>query len=190
MESSTVRVTSELLWRATFVALLIDLPLLGLVGRFVPPGLFARLKWYLAGPAFAVYAVLCGTFGSLFYWDAVYSHVFPAWSRWALPAFYGPLFGALALLFWRVSVNARKWPAVRFALLGGLVSLVGHGIGIWRGLMRVPLLSEASATSALVFGVFEFVFYGCAIVGLAVAARCLSRALHLTRVLGARPRPP
>jgi len=59
---------------------------------------------------------------------------------------------------------------VWFSLLGGLVSLVGHGIGISRGLLRVPLLAEVSAASALVFGVFEFIFYWCAIVGLAVAA--------------------
>jgi hypothetical protein len=46
----------------------------------------------------------------------------------------------------------------------------------------VPLLSEASATSALVFGVFEFVFYWCVIVGLAVTARDAGRALHASRV--------
>jgi hypothetical protein len=177
MDSSTVRVTSEILWRATFFALLIDLPALVLVGRSVSSDLFTRLKWYLAGAALLLYAVLWGTIGSVYFWDAVYSHVFPAWSRWALPAMYGPLFGALALLFWRVSVNAPKWPAVWFVLLGGLVSLVGHGIGVLRGLMRVPLLSGASVTSALVFGVFEFILYWCAIVGLAALARHAGRAL-------------
>jgi hypothetical protein len=179
VDSSTVRVTSGLLWRATFIALLIDLPLLVLVGRFVSSELFARLKWYLAGTALVLYAALWGTFGSVYFWDAVYSHVFPAWSRWALPAMYGPLFGALALLFWRMSVHARKWPAVWFVLLGGLVSLVGHGIGVRRGLMRVPLLTGASVTSALVFGVFEFVLYWCAIVGLAALARQAGRALRV-----------
>ena len=80
------------------------------------------------------------------------------------------LYGAVAVALWRASVAIARWQPVWFCLLGGLVSLVGHGIGIWRGLLRVPLLSEASATSALVFGVFEFVFYWCAIVGLAFAA--------------------
>jgi hypothetical protein len=56
---------------------------------------------------------------------------------------------------------------------------VGHGIGIQRGLLKVPLLAEASAASALAFGVFEFIFYWCAIVGLAAASRRLG--------LGARP---
>jgi hypothetical protein len=108
----------------------------------------------------------------------IYSAVFPAWFRWWLPLGYGLLFGALALGFWRLSVAAPRWPAVWFSLLGGLVSLVGHGIGIRRGLLKVPRLAEASAASALVFGVFEFVFYSCVIVGLAVAARKLSRTRH------------
>jgi hypothetical protein len=104
--------------------------------------------------------------------------VFPAWSRWWLPVGYGLLFGALGLAFWRLSLAASRWPAVWFSLLGGLVSLVGHGIAIRRGLLRVPLLAQASAASALVFGVFEFIFYWCVIVGLAVAARTLSRTSH------------
>jgi hypothetical protein len=60
------------------------------------------------------------------------------------------------------------------------VSLVGHGIGISRGLLRVPLLAEASAASALVFGVFEFIFYWCAIVVLSVAGRWLGLRLRRT----------
>ncbi len=153
------------------VAMVIDAPLLVLVGRRVPLELFRKLKWYLAGAAFIVYAALWGTFGSVYYWDAVYKAVFPAWSRWLLPVGYGLLFGALAIAFWRLSMLAAKWQAVWFSLFGGLVSLVGHGIGVMRGLMRVPLRAEASVTSALVFGVFEFIFYWCAIVGLAVAGR-------------------
>jgi hypothetical protein len=167
---NTVQVTSELLWRATLITALIDAPLLILIGRRVSAELFGKLKWHLAAAAFVVYAALWGTFASVYYWDAVYKQVFPAWSRWLLPAGYGVLFGALALLFWRVSLAFARWQPVWFCLLGGLVSLVGHGIGIMRGLLRVPLLSEASAASALAFGVFEFVFYWCVIVGLAVAA--------------------
>lgn len=167
------RVTSELLWRATAVAALIDVPLLVLVARRVPLELFRRLKWPLAGAAFVVYAALWGTFASVYYWDAVYEAVFPEWSRWLLPVGYGLLYGALALAFWRVSRAAGRWPAAWFCLLGGLVSLVGHGIGIRRGLLKVPLLAQASPASALVFGVFEFIFYWCAIVGLAVASRRL-----------------
>jgi hypothetical protein len=160
------------LWRVTLVAALID-ALLILIACRVSYGLFRKLKWYLAGAAFVIYAMLWGTFGSVYFWDSVYRAIFPAWSRWLLPVGYGLLFGALALAFWRVSLLAARGQALWFILLGGLVSLVGHSIGISRGLLRVPLLAEASAASALVFGVFEFIFYWCAIVGLGVAGRWL-----------------
>jgi hypothetical protein len=178
--TETGHVTSELLWRAALIAMLIDMPLLILNARWVSSELFCKLKGYLAGAAFVVYALLWGTFGSVYFWDAVYKAIFPAWSRWFLPVGYGLLFGALALAFWRVSILAARWQVVWFSLLGGLVSLVGHGIGISRGLLRVPLLAEASAASALVFGVFEFIFYWCAIVVLSVAGRWLGLRLRRT----------
>ena len=176
----TGRLTSELMWRATWIAALIDVPLLILVARWVSSELFYKLKWYLAGMAFVVYAALWGTFASVYFWEAVYKAIFPAWSRWLLPVGYGLLFGALALVFWRVSALMTRWQVVWFSLLGGLVSLVGHGIGISRGLLRVPLLAEASAVSALVFGVFEFIFYWCTIVGLSAAGRWLGLRLRQT----------
>jgi hypothetical protein len=173
--------TSELLWRAAFVAALIDIPLLIIVARSVHSGLFRELKWYLAAAAFAVYAALWGAFGSIYFWDSVYSAIFPAWFRWYLPLIYGLLFGALALLFWRVSLIAPRSQAVWFTLLGGLVSIVGHSLGISRGLLRVPLLAQVSARSALAFGVFEFIFYWCVIVGLGAGLRWAALRLRPRR---------
>jgi hypothetical protein len=161
---------------------LIDAPVLTFVARWVSPALFGKLKWYLAGAAFAVYALLWGIVGSVYFWDAVYKTIFPVWSRWLLPVGYGVLFGSFAVAFWRISIIAARWQGLWFILLGGLVSLLGHSIGISRGLLRVPLLAEASAVSALVFGVFEFVLYWCAIVGLSVAGRWLD--LRLRKTLG------
>jgi len=76
--TETARVTSELLWRATLIAAVIDAPLLVLVARGVSPDSFRELKWHLAAAASVVYAVLWGTFGSVYFWDAVYRAVFPA----------------------------------------------------------------------------------------------------------------
>ncbi len=171
------RVTSELLWRATLMAVAIDLPLLVVVARAVSKTLFARLKWYLVIAAFLMYAAIWGTFGSVLFWDSVYQAVFPSWSRWLLPVWFGSLFGMLALGFWWGSRKIGVWPAVWFVLLGGSASLVGHSIGIRRGLLRVPLLEQASVASALVFGVFEFILYWCGILGLAVGARACAQAL-------------
>jgi hypothetical protein len=167
----TGHASSELLWQATLIVVLIDTPLLIIIGRWVSSELFCKLKWYLSGAAFVVYAALWGTFGSVYFWDTVYKAIFPAWFRWLLAPAYGLLFGVLALAFWRASALTDRWQAVWFSLLGGVVSLVGHGIGISRGLLRVSLLSEVSAASALVFGVFEFIFYWCVILGLSVAGR-------------------
>ena len=166
--TETGSLSSELLWRAALIAALIDAPLLVLIARRVSSGLFRELKWYLAGAGLVVYAVLWGTFGSVYFWETVYKAIFPDWARWLLPAGYGLLFGALALGFWRVSRLAANRQAVWFVLLGGLVSLAGHGIGISRGLLRVPLLAEAGAIPALVFGVFEFIFYWCLMLGAAI----------------------
>lgn len=178
--TETGSVTSELLWRSTLVAALIDAPLLIILARSVSRELFCKLKWYLAGAAFIVYALLWGTFASVYFWDAVYKVIFPAWTRWLLPGGFGLLFGALALAFWRVSILAARWQTVWFSLLGGLASLVGHSIGISWGLLQVPLLAEASPVSALVFGVFEFIFYWCAIVGLGAASRWFGLRLRQT----------
>ena len=106
--TETGRATSEVLWQATLIAVLIDVPLLIIVARGVSSGLFCKLKWHLVGAAFVVYAVLWGTFGSLYYWYTVYKAIFPAWARWWLPVAYGLLFGALALAFWRASVRAAQ----------------------------------------------------------------------------------
>ena len=171
MIDESSRLTPDLLWRATAVALLIDIPLVSLVNHLVPSALFRRLKWYLAVAAFLLYVVLWAGFASPYFWDSVYQAVFPGWSRWLLPPWFGVMYGLLGLLFWRMASAASQREVVWFVCLGGVVSLVGHGIGIARGLLRVPLLSEASPVSALVFGVFEFIFYWCVIVAVAAAGR-------------------
>ena len=176
--NETGRLTSELMWRVTSITALIDVALLFLVARLVPARLFARLKWHVATAACIVYALLWGFLGSVLFWDTVYSAVFPGWSRWLLSVGFGLLYGALALAFWQMSVHAPRWQAVWFCLLGGGMSLAGHGIGIARGLLQIPLLADASVISILSFGVVEFIVYWCAIVGLGVAIRRLGLAFQ------------
>ncbi len=161
------RVTTELFLRISLVTAIADALLLILVAR-VPPARFRRIKWALAASAASVYALLWGVVASGVYWDDVYRHVFPGAIRLWLPVIYGLVFGLVALLFWSVSVRARRWPAVWFCLLGGLVSVPGHAWGMSRGLMQVPLLSQASPAAALLFGFFEFIVYFAAIVGLSL----------------------
>ena len=174
----TGHLTSELMWQVTLITLLIDTTLLIPIARWVSSELFDQLQWYLVGAATLVYAVLWGTFGSVYFWDTVYVSIFPAWSRWWLPVGFGMLFGALALVFWRVSSLTSRYQVVWFILLGGMISIVGHSVGIIRGLLQVPLLAEVSPVSALTFGVVEFIFYWCLIVGLGFVGRWLSLRLR------------
>ena len=158
--------------RATVIAACIDVPRVILIGRRVSSELFGKLKWHLAAAAFLVYAALWGSYGSVDFWDVglcAYSRLGHDEScrrrngravRRAGPrVLAGEHFGRTLAV------------GLVLALLGGLVSLVGHGIGIRRVLLTVPPLAEASAVLALTFGVFEFVFYWCVIVDLAVEAR-------------------
>jgi hypothetical protein len=172
---------SELFWWAALATAAVDLGLLLLAARFVRRPLFERLKGPVTLAAGLTYAALWGFLASWWMWDLVYSAVFPAWARWWLPVWYGTGFGLVALLFWHVSVRLPGHPAVSFCLLGGVVSIPGHLWGMRRGLMRVPLLAQASPVAAFSFGVFEFVAYWCFILA-------LSLVLHRLRLLAGQRR--
>lgn len=170
---ASASLTSSLMWWSAVVTALIDAPLLALLVGRVSPELFRRLKWPLTGAAFLVFAAIWFSVGSVAFWETVYSAIFPAWFRWLLPLIYGTLFALLALGFWGLSRRAARWQAVWFCVLGGLSSLAGHTIGASRGLFKVPMLAQTSIASALTFGVFEFIFYFCVIVGIAWVLRRL-----------------
>jgi hypothetical protein len=172
---------SALFWWAALAMAAIDLGLLLLVARCVRRPLFERLMWAVTAAAALTYAAIWGGVASWWMWDVVYFALFPAWARWWLPLWYGLGFGAVALLFWHVSVRLPGNPAVWFCLLGGLVSLPGHLWGMRRGLMRVPLLAEASPVAALTFGAFEFVAYWCFILALSLVLRRLGLLAGLWR---------
>ena len=165
-------VSTGLLLRASLVTALVDVLLLALLSR-IGRETFRRMKWPLAAVSAIVWGGIWWGLVSRIFWEEVYRHVFPEDVRWWLPAIYGPAYGLAALLFWSLAVRARRWPAAWFCLLGGLVSIPGHAWGFRRGLMRVPLLAGASPWAALLFGVFEFVVYFSAIVGLARLAVAL-----------------
>lgn len=61
-------------------------------------------------------------------------------------------------------------PVVSYTVMGGLASLPGHTIAVaaFDQFDRCPVLREVSVPSALTFGVFEFGFYWCAILCIAM----------------------
>jgi hypothetical protein len=177
MEES--QVTSELLWRATLYAIILDAPLLLLITKYVSYELLLKLKWYILGITLLIFGGIWGIFGSLLFWDSVYKYIFPEWFHWYLPIIYGPIYGLLSFIFWRISIFIKRYSVILFILLGGLFSIVGHSIGISRGLFNVPLLSKASIESALIFGIFEFIFYWCIILILSISIRWIVKKVIL-----------
>lgn len=167
-----VKATSELYWTSALVAGLIDVGFVVLLAWRIRPHRFRQLKEALlvAGVFFwsTLWAWVLWSF-----WDCCYIHVFPDWARWLIPPAYGLLFGTSGLALRWLALRLPGNPVVSFCLLGGLVSLPGHLWAIYgrRMLQKVPLLQGVSPSSALVFGVPEFIFYWSIIVVIAVLLR-------------------
>jgi hypothetical protein len=165
-----IHLTSTLMWRGTLIAAILDALLLSIVVRLAPPATFRKLKWSAPVVTAVVYAglwawVLWGSF-----WDLVYGYLFHPSARWLGPPAYGLLFGLAAAGFWRLALRLPGNPVVTFCVLGGLASLPGHLFAIYGRHMfeLVPMLRGVSPLSALVFGIFEFIFYWSVITLIAV----------------------
>lgn len=153
--------TSGLMWLAALIAAGVAVGLVGVVARLVPPPRFERLARSIVLVA-AVFWSGVWTFALWGpWWDMAYRHVFPAWARSVVPPAYGAMFAGAALGLWWLARKLPGVPAVTFCLLGGLVSLPGHLFAFYgRGMLdKVPVLHGVSVSSALVFGVFEFITY-------------------------------
>jgi len=167
-----IKATSELYWVAALVAALIDVGFVSLLAWRIQTSRFRQLKWALTGAG----VIFWGTLWAYVLWDfweLAYRYVFPSWARWLIPASYGLMYGACGFALWWVALRLPGNPVVSFCLLGGLISLPGHLWAIYgrRMLEKVPLLQGVSPASALVFGVFEFIFYWSVILVVAVVLR-------------------
>ena len=167
-----VKATSELYWISALVAALIDVGLVFLLAWRVRPKRFRQLKEALVVAAVIFWSALWAWVLWSF-WDCCYIYVFPGWARWLIPPAYGALFGGSGLALWWLALRLPGNPVVGFCVLGGLVSLPGHLWAIYgrRMLEKVPLLQGVSPSSALVFGVPEFIFYWSIIIVIAVLLR-------------------
>jgi len=162
--------TPELMYRAAAVVALAD-------------AAFAALLWWRVGAeglrsAKRATAVVAGLFWFGVWatvhglaWEAVYSHVFPAWARWVVPPVYGAGFAALALGWRWLALRAGRWAVPAWVALWGVTGALTHTYAVYaRGLLeQSPMLQHLTPASAIVFATFEFGFYGCVI--LAVASR-------------------
>jgi hypothetical protein len=170
MMDGTYAVDSQFYWMSALVAALVDTVFVFFLVRWIDRARFQRLKIPLIVVASLVW---CGiyTSGVWGFWDMCYSFVFPDWVRWFV-IFFGLLMGGLAYIFWWLALKIPGNAVLIFVILAGLHSLPGHLNGIYRmGLMeKCPILTDVSIPSALVFGVFEFIFYWSVVMALSELA--------------------
>jgi hypothetical protein len=174
----TYAVDSQFYWAAALVTALIDLVFVFVLMRWIDRNRFQRLKIPLVIVAALVW---CGiyTAGVWSFWDSCYSFIFPDWVRW-FALFLGLMMGGVAYLFWWLALKIPGNAILIFTVLAGLHSLPGHLNGIYNmGLMeKCPILTQVSIASALVFGVFEFIFYWCVMLSLAALIEYLMGKIH------------
>ncbi len=155
------KVTSEILWQAAGAFAVVDVFFVAGLVRRINGQTFRELRspllWAVGFLWFFIWLLMV-----VFYWEAIYHYVFPAWARWLIPPLYGLLFVLVALFFWWLSLRLPGLPTLSFCLLGGLWGMVTHLWGVSRGLIEdPPMLQGVSVLSVAVMPVFEFVFYWC-----------------------------
>jgi hypothetical protein len=160
-------VTTTQLWQATLVFAVADALLVCLLLWRLSPAAFRQLHT----PMIAITALFwlgLWAWAVTWYWDAVYRHVFPGWSRWILPAFQAGLTTLVAGAAWRVTGRLRLHPLLSYCLAGALWGAASHVWAVQRGIVdRPPMLQGAAPVAAVTFAAFEYVFYWCLIIGLA-----------------------
>ncbi len=155
------KVTTEILWKAAVFFALVDVFYVAALVRRIDGKTFRGLRCALIGTT-GVFWFFLWLLMVAVYWEAVYHYVFPAWARWLIPPVYGLLFALVAHLFWWLSLHLAGWPTLTFCLLGGLWGMVTHLWGVSRGLIEnPPMLQGVSVMSVAVMPVFEFIFYWC-----------------------------
>jgi hypothetical protein len=107
------------------------------------------------------------------FWDRVYGHVFPGWSRWVIPPVYGLGFAGVAAGWRWFALRTGRLAVPVFVALWGATGALTHAYAIFaRGLLeRPPMLQHLTPLSAIVFATFEFGFYGCVMLTAAAMLR-------------------
>ncbi len=169
--SADIKATSDLYWMSAIITALIDSVFVTLLAWRIRRLRFRQLPVMLIIVS-AIFWSLLLTTAAWAFWDSCYGYIFPNWVRWLVPI-YGFFLGGVALLFWWLALRLPGNSIVNFCILGGLHSLPGHLWGVYgRGLLqKCPILHDVSPASALVFGIFEFVFYWSVVITIAAMLR-------------------
>lgn len=173
-----LKVTTEMLWRASLLFAIIDIVLITILTRLVKPPVFFNMKWKLIIVMAIFFCLLFGSIMSIIFWDTVYSYVFPSWMRWLIPPASGILFSLAGLFFWWLAFKLPANPVMIFCILGGSWGFLTHFIAVQRGLLeKAPMLQGASSISALTIATFEFIFYWSICLGITLVIEYLRSKL-------------
>jgi hypothetical protein len=162
------KITTEMLWSGTLIFAVIDAVFVPILAWRIKPAIFCRSKWTLSITT-AIFWSTIWTWVLVNFWDSVYHYVFPTWARWLIPPTYGVLFAGISLLFWWLALRLRGNAVVNFCLLGGLWGMITHLIAVYLGIVnKPPVLQGAAPAAAVIIAIFEFMFYWCVILSVAV----------------------
>lgn len=162
-----IKITTELLYRAALVFAFMDAIYVPLLAWRVNKETFRKLKGPLViAAAFVWFGIWSWAIGN--FWDAVYAHVFPAWSEPWVPWIAFVAAGLVVLGLWAVAIRVRWNPVLTYCLLGGMLGSLTHVWAVYRGIVtKPPMLQGASPLAAVVIAFFEYMFYWCTILLLA-----------------------
>lgn len=178
-----IKITTELLYQGALIFALTDAVFLGLLVWRVPADAFRRLKWTLPLAAalvwFGIWSWAIGNF-----WETVYSYVFPAWGQIWIPRIAFILAGTVALGMWILAARSKWNPVLVYCLLGGALGSLTHIWAVFRGVVaRPPMLQGASPLAAVVIAFFEYIFYWCVIMALALGINWAVHRLNRSKTV-------
>lgn len=163
-----LKITTELLYKGALVFALMDAIYLPLLVWRVGGETFRRMKWPLAFAAalvwFGIWSWAIGNF-----WETVYSYVFPAWAQIWVPWIALVAAGTVVLGLWMLTIRIKRNFIVTFCLMGGVLGSLTHIWAVHLGIVtKPPILQGASPLAAIVIAFFEYLFYWCVILTLAL----------------------
>jgi hypothetical protein len=181
MLPSDAKVTTEVLWQGILLFASLDVIFVPILIWQIKPAMFWRMRYELIVVTAVFWTCLWfWVIGS--FWEAVYQHFFPQWSRWLIPFYQAGLTTLVAILALWLSARAPMHPILNYCLTGGLWGIVTHLWAVHLGIVEKPaLLRGASPGAAVIIAFFEFILYWCVIIIMAVlfyiSRRWLSRHL-------------
>jgi hypothetical protein len=163
-----VKITTDVLWLGTLIFAVMDAAFVSVLAWRINRATFRRFRWALSLTSLLFWSALW-TWGLATFWDSIYRYVFPAWAHWLIPPVFGLLYAGISLLLRWLALRWRGNAVVNFCLLGGVWGLLTHVYAVSIGIVsKPPPLQGAAPAAAVIFAVFEFMFYWCVILSVAV----------------------